>query len=258
MNFRYLKYLWKAKHRRGFGIHSPSLFYLITNVIEENLQYYKYGLVEQVRAILKKSGLKINVGGKVMTLEEIIKRDCKPKHLSQMLMRLAVHYKPKNILEIGTSLGLSTMYIAAADSRSKIVTIEQEKEIADQNVKNFKRAGFQNIEMICGDAVGELGNALKRLDSVDMLYIDISDADKAMRVFNETKERLAKKSFCVIGDIHESDEKEELWNKLKEDNVVRVSLDIFDFGLLIIDDELQKEHFMLLYLPWLRNSDNVQ
>ncbi|MBQ1970740.1 MAG: hypothetical protein II221_06045, partial [Paludibacteraceae bacterium] len=96
MNFRYLKYLWKAKHRRGFGIHSPSLFYLITNVIEEDLQYYKYGLVEQVRAILKKSGLKINVGGKAMTLEEIIKRDCKPKHLSQMLMRLAVHYKPKN------------------------------------------------------------------------------------------------------------------------------------------------------------------
>lgn len=255
MNFRYLKYLWKSKHRNGFGIHSPSLFHLITNVIEENLQYYKYGLVEQVRNILKKSGQKITAGGKTMTLETVIKRDCKPKHLSQMLMRLAVHYKPKTILEIGTSLGVSTMYIAAADSKAKIVTIDHEKEIAALNAKNFKRAGFHNIDMICGDAVVELENAIKKLDQIDMLYIDISDANKSLRVFNDAKGNMSSKSLCVVGDIHESDEKEELWNKLKEDNIVNVSLDIFDFGLLIIDNELQKEHFTLRYLPWLKNRD---
>lgn len=45
----YIKAIRRLRHRRGFGVHSPFAFNLITKVIEENFMYYSYAEIEQIR-----------------------------------------------------------------------------------------------------------------------------------------------------------------------------------------------------------------
>lgn len=45
----YIKAIRRLRHRRGFGVHSPFAFSLITKVIEENFMYYSYAEIEQIR-----------------------------------------------------------------------------------------------------------------------------------------------------------------------------------------------------------------
>ena len=43
---QYWKHLNQSRHRKGHGVHSPFVFDLITNVVEENNPYYCYDNIE--------------------------------------------------------------------------------------------------------------------------------------------------------------------------------------------------------------------
>ena len=82
--------------------------------------------------------------------------------------------RPKNIIEIGTSNGYSTILLASADKKTKVYTIE----IADKKVEmaknNFKKAGLKNIELLHGDAL----KVLKKFNvKVDMIFLDAVKKD---------------------------------------------------------------------------------
>lgn len=79
---------------------------------------------------------------------------CIPWDEAQFLHLLTTITKPKFILEIGTSIGFSTIWLAsaAAEYGGIVKTIEINKERADQAEQNFKKANLKNIILLEGDA----------------------------------------------------------------------------------------------------------
>ena len=92
------------------------------------------------------------------------------------MMQLLIHLtRPKRILEIGTSIGYSTVSMAnvAKEYGGKITTIEYSEQSARQAIKNFEHAGVAElIEVIIGDAK-EIIPTLK--ESFDLIFQDVGD-----------------------------------------------------------------------------------
>lgn len=73
-----------------------------------------------------------------------------------MMYELILENKSKNIIELGTSFGISTLYLAAGakENGGKVITSELLKEKANIANKNFQEAGMDRyIELREGDAM---------------------------------------------------------------------------------------------------------
>ncbi len=254
--YQYIRYFFRSKHRKGFGIHSPFVFKLVTDVIEEKTPYYKYGLIEKVRQLLLKSKKEVRVEnfgtGKSgrKKISDIVKSSSKPKGYAQILFRLVNHFKAQNILELGTSFGLTTMYMAAPDSKAKVVTIEGCSDIAEYAKLSFKRAEFKNIRVETGNIDTCLPKILSGFEKLDFVFFDANHRKEAtLNYFNQCLPKSHAKSVFVIDDIYWSKEMLQTWEEIKKRPEVRVTIDMFSYGIILFDPNLQKEDYTLFFLP---------
>ena len=253
---QYIRYLFRSKHRKGFGVHSPFIFKLVTDVIEERTPYYKYKPIEKARQILLRNNKEVfveNFGtGKSgrKKISTIVRRSSKSKAYAQVLFRLVNHYKAHDILELGTSFGLTTMYLAAPDSKSKVVTIEGCKEIAECAKLGFQRAGFENIHVEVGDIDVCLPKVLSGFEKLDFVFFDANHRKEAtMNYFNQCLPKSHPKSIFIIDDIYWSKEMTQTWKEIRQRPEVRVTIDMFSYGIILFDPDLQKEDYTLFFFP---------
>jgi len=88
----------------------------------------------------------------------------------KLLYTLALLSKPKRILELGTLVGYSALWLAKAAPKAKIETIELDEKFAKEAEENFARAGVKNVRVILGDAL----KVPKRLKGpYDFIFMDI-------------------------------------------------------------------------------------
>lgn len=106
---------------------------------------------------------------------ETIKLWSVPAKSAQVLRDLVILTQSKNILEIGTSAGFSTLYLADGGKHTggRVITIELLKEKAELARGFIKNSGLDNIELIESEASVALNNW--RGDKIDFIFLD---ADK--------------------------------------------------------------------------------
>jgi predicted O-methyltransferase YrrM len=254
--FQYIYYLFRSGHRKGFHVHSPFVFNLITHVIEERTPYYKYSLIEKIRQLLLKTNKTIvvhNCGtgiSGVQKISSLVKKSSKPKAYAQVLFRLVNFYNAKDILELGTSFGLTTMYLAAPDSNSRVETMEGCKEIAEYAILNFKRAGFENIKLHLGNIDENLPLILTGFKKLDFVFFDANHTKKAtLNYFYQCLPKIHSQTVFVIDDIYWSKEMQEAWKEIIKNEKITVSIDMFFYGILLFNSELQKEDYTLFFMP---------
>ena len=155
----YINYYFKAKTK--YSVHSPFIFEFITNVLKH--KNYKTGQINDIEILRKKlltSKKEINVldfgagsetsQTKIISVNNIIKNSAKNKKYAALLYRIASYYKFKNILELGTSAGISSMYLASVSPEANITTIEGCPETSKLAEENFKNLNYKNIKQITG------------------------------------------------------------------------------------------------------------
>ena len=105
--------------------------------------------------------------------------------ISRMLQLLAKISRPKKVLEIGTSIGYSTISLAKAiqDYGGKIITIEYDPKSAQQAIKNFEQAGVaENSEVKIGDA-NEIIPGMQD-NQFDLIFQDVGDKRLYAKLFH--------------------------------------------------------------------------
>jgi predicted O-methyltransferase YrrM len=105
-------------------------------------------------------------------VKEIAQNSAKSAKYAQLLFRIVNHFQPKTILELGTSLGISTSYLASVNSESAVFTIEGSKEIAEIARNNFHELELTNIRSISGNFDSELPLMLERIETLDFVFFD--------------------------------------------------------------------------------------
>ena len=256
---KFFKYLLTAQNGKGHGIHSPFVFDFVTLVINDKGEYYCYDAVETLRARLLENDNSIKIidlgaGSRKGTqserrISDIARNALKPPKYSRLLFRIANYFKSHTILELGTSLGITTCYLAHADHAAEVVTMEGVPSIAALASSQFEQMGLKNIKLVEGNFDETLSPTLSELPKLDFVYLDGNHrVEPTMRYFNTINSSLHKDSVVVFDDIHWSEEMEQAWEKIKTDNRVTLSIDLFFIGIVFFKPDFkEKQHFTIRF-----------
>jgi predicted O-methyltransferase YrrM len=191
------------------------------------------------------AGSKINSSNKRTVASIAITAEKSPR-LAQLIFSLIEYLKPKVIIDLGTSLGLTTIYEALANKGSEVYTFEGCPETSRIALENFKKLKIQNIELIEGNIDQTLENQLKQLSKIDFVFFDANHRyEPTIRYFNLCFTKAHEETCFVFDDIHWSDEMDQAWQEIIKDERVTVSIDLFYLGIVFFRKKQPKEHFIL-------------
>lgn len=256
---KYLKYYTAASNGKGHGIHSPFLFYFIKFVLNDPKQYEIYEKAEEIRKQLLKNSEIIEVedfgaGSAVFKTKKrkvsgIAATSLKPKKYSRLLYRIAQYYKTKNILELGTSLGVTTAYLASADNYPSVTTMEGSVNIAAVAQRNFAQLGLKNISIITGDFEQTLSPGLQNADKIDLAFLDGNHRKiPTLKYFKQILAASHEHTILVFDDIHWSKEMEEAWAEIKAHDAITLSIDLFFIGIVFLRKDFKaKQHYTIRF-----------
>lgn len=166
---------------------------------------------------------------------------------SCFLKRAAQYIDAKNILELGTSFGLNTSYLANKKD-AQVTTIEGSLEIAEVALENFQKLDFNNIKLVQANIDNVLTEVLSELGPLDLIYMDANHTYGAtISYFNQIQPLLTDSSIVIIDDIHWSEGMYKAWKELCSRKEVSLSIDIFDAGLLFFKSGLTKSHYTIKF-----------
>jgi predicted O-methyltransferase YrrM len=250
----YIRYRRKARHREGFGIHSPFVFRLLNAVFFETFPYYCYEPIEAIRAELLQSDdiIELNDLGSggygSRKLSEIVAHTTKKPRYARLLFRLANSNRSQNILELGSGPGLTTLYLAMADSRSHLISIEGDKNLAVLAERNLSRFCLKNKEIICANIDDALPGVIDGFPCLDFVFFDANHTyDATVKYFRLCLPKTNKNTIFVFDDIHASEEMETAWNDIKGHPAIRLSIDIYEMGICFFNDNLIKQEYIVAF-----------
>lgn len=248
-----------AFHTGGEGIHSPYLFYLVRYLMYDRNVYYAWIDIEQMRSAMlgvpKLLHIKdFGTGCDRSCLVQHIAKNClADRKTDELLFRLIIYLYGEdrihdqalqhlNIVELGTSLGLTTAYLAAADSRNKVTTFEGADEVLDIAKRNWNKLNLTNITPILGNIDATLPQWIELINKdsacvrVDLVFHDANHTAAAtLKYYENLRPLLHHKSIYVLDDIHYSREMEQAWEMLKARPEVTSSMDLYRVGILFFD-----------------------
>ncbi|MGB0882179.1 MAG: O-methyltransferase [Vicingaceae bacterium] len=252
----FIKYRFKSGNEHS--IHSPYLFEFYNNVICDESPFYVYDDIESIRAKLLLTEMEISIedhgagsnvnSSKNRKIKDIAKHTLKAPKYGQLLFRLVNHFKPNTILELGSSLGISTMYLAAPSKKTKVVTVEGCPNTAKVAQINFDKIGFENIELVNDNFDNYLPKHLKKVAELDFVFFDGNHQKEAtLNYFNWCLEKTTDKTIFVFDDIHWSSGMTEAWEVIKKHPKVTSTIDLFFVGIVFFNKDLSKEDFTLKF-----------
>jgi predicted O-methyltransferase YrrM len=256
---KYSHYLLSASNGKGHGMHSPFVFEFITKVLNDKKIYPEYDEIEKLRTalLLDKTLLTIEDFGagsrtnlqQQRTVSAIAKSSLKPKKFSQLLFRIIKFYQPDNILELGTSLGITSSYLAAGNKNAKTITLEGSSAVASVAKQNFEKLKLKNIELIEGNFDATLSQVIKQLSIVNFSFIDGNHRkEPTINYFHQLLKHSAESTILIFDDIHWSEEMEQAWNEIKQHSSVTLSIDLFFIGLIFLRKENKlKQDFVIRF-----------
>lgn len=255
MIIKYFNFLKKATNQHG--VHSPFVYQLITKCIyQKSSNLIRYKLLS-VRQQLTENKTYINVtdfgsGSRIFKsntrkVKDIAKNAGISKKYGLLLNRLIAYLKVKNVLEIGTSLGLATNAMAI-NNDVNIETLEGCPETLKVAIDLFHTSGVsKKIKTHQGKFEEILPNVIKD-QKFDLIYFDGNHQKEAtLHYFEQCLKSKHNNSVFIFDDIYWSDEMEEAWNMIKNHPEVKVTIDLFQWGMVFFRREQEKEHFKIRF-----------
>ncbi len=256
---KYLSYYLTASNGKGHGIHSPFIFQFIREILNDRNEYPAYYCVEQLRKRMLQDDKMLTIkdlgagssknNQKERSVSDIVRTALKHKRFAQLFFRMARTYSPSTILEIGTSLGLTTSYLSLGNAAAKVLTIEGSPGIASYAKNNWEKLGIRNVELFEGDFDVVLPDLLKMYSTLDLVFIDGNHREEpTIRYFNALLQKVGNSSILIFDDIHWSKEMEQAWETIKRHPSVRCSVDLFFIGIVFFRQEfLEKQNFVIRF-----------
>lgn len=250
------------------SLHSPFFFDLYTKAINSKFQIPNFKLgtsgqinilpyqgIEQLRQKLLQDQRAIprstfGAGSAVVkdaspTVAEIARTSLTPPKYLAAYARVVKHLQYANIVELGTSLGISTLYLAHTPG-TRVTTFEGSPQIADIARTTFEFSGAKNITLVEGNIDTTVPAWLLSARSIDLAFIDANHRHEAtLRYFTWLLPKLQPGGAIILDDIHYSPEMEQAWTDIKAHKLVYATADLYKCGIAFLDPSLNRQHLTL-------------
>jgi predicted O-methyltransferase YrrM len=185
---------------------------------------------------------------KELSIASIAKNAAKPPKYARMLFRLMEYLKPTNVIELGTSLGVSSLYLCAGNPKMKLTTLEGCDNTAAFTSNQLKQFPDLSIDIVTGNFDHTLPSVLQSSNKIDAIYIDGNHRyEPTLRYFEMCLPYLHDDSFIIFDDINWSEEMQQAWNEIKKHPSVSISIDVYMIGIVFFNKGFSKQDFKIRY-----------
>ncbi|MCE1197606.1 MAG: hypothetical protein LWW85_01450 [Marinilabiliales bacterium] len=235
-----------ARHKGGHGIHSPFLFRLITTVIENKGHYSAYPILDSarqnienmlkmldVRQFFGDSSLDRSIGGSGLKQLHLL-----PAKFDRLIFRLVNEFQPDDLVFVGSGFGTTPLAMALADSRKPVTVLVGNHHFRSFCDRLFELYDLPNLKL----------SGFKPVPASPFVVIQYPcDPPTCVAFLDFLRQEDDYHGTIILSGIHASPEMERIWDQCRSSEKVRISLDLFELGLLICWKGLQKEHFVLRF-----------
>ncbi len=247
----------KIKAKGRHSIHSPFLFNMYESCVYRREKSVHHKTIEKLRKSLLNDDSLVSVndlgaGSRVNNksqrkISQIAKHSLKSTKEAQFLSCFAKRINAKNIIELGSSLGLTTARIALDNPNTKIHSIEGSNSIAEIAIDNLKILNIRNATIYKGNFDDIFPNLIQQYNT-DLVFIDGNHTkDATLKYFEIAIKHIDTRGFIIFDDIYWSEGMTQAWNIIKTSKEVSLSIDLFHFGIISINPDFSKQHFVLKF-----------
>jgi predicted O-methyltransferase YrrM len=252
----YSKYLLNAK---AFdGVSDPKLSAALTKALDKERIFYSFIALDVVRKKNQTDERVLTVkdlgaGSKTAksnhrSVKSIADSAVKAKKYAELMFRLVEATQPNTIVELGTSLGITTGYLSKANKAAKVITLEGSPEIAKVAKENFKLMKLKNVSLVEGNFDETLQETVSGLEKIDVAFIDGNHRkEPTLRYFDWFLPKLHSGSVVIVDDINWSAEMNEAWQELVKRPETSLAINLFEMGVLFLDPSLSNKEMLVRY-----------
>lgn len=236
------------------SIHSPFFFDLYTKVIKPKSPISGFEEIEKLRSNLLASQEIVTVkdlgasskhfNSDHRMIAAIAKTSLAPIDMSTLLYRLAEYVDARQIVELGTSMGVTALYLAKKGNAT-VNTFEGNAAFINIAKTNFEYFEAKNIRLIEGLIDDTLREFLQTNRKINFVLMDANHQyEPTMHYFKEIVNRMVDNGVVVVDDIYSSKEMAHAWKEIKSHELVYGSVDLYRCGLVFFDPALNKQHYI--------------
>jgi len=240
------------------SLHSPYLFNLYTSSIKSAKGIQPDSRIEELRKLYEKDhqivpGDVFGAGSrfrkkKANRLSYITRRGLSRSKYSVLLLSLINYFKCRIVLELGTSIGLNTLYLSKGKFVEKVITFEGNRHLAEIAQSHFESIPDIQIDLVIGNIDHTFKKWLEQNKRIDFVFLDANHTAEATARYVELAITwLVRPFILVIDDIYWSAGMTKAWNQICSYPQRKLCLDFFQMGILIFDEEGPEGYFHLVY-----------
>ena len=254
----FIKHFLTAK-RNGHGIHSPFAYKLCEEVFYNTLSFYDFEELNKIRQQLLEDEQVLEIqdlgagsktfSGNKRKIKNLVLNGTSNTKQSELLYKLINFLNCQNCIELGTSIGLNTLYLAKANKNAKVISIEGSKDLVEFASKLASKNKTENIQFMNANFDDVFSNLINNTKSLDFLYVDGNHRYEAtLNYFNLALEKKNNNSVFVFDDIYWSKGMTKAWKQIQQHSSVTLSIDTFYFGLVFFREEIKEKIDLRFYL----------
>ncbi|MHC4591152.1 MAG: O-methyltransferase, partial [Planctomycetota bacterium] len=179
--------------------------------------------------------------GTSMSVGEICRRAGMKPFWAFLQFRLVRALRPASCLELGTAVGISGAYQAAAlelNGHGRLFTIEGAPKVASVAEENFRKLGLARVSVRVGRFRNVLADVLAECSPLDYAFIDGHHEEHAtIRYFRQVLPCLQPKAVLLFHDISWSDGMRRAWRTTRSSKEVRCAVGLPNLGVCVVSQE---------------------
>ena len=255
---KYIEHLFYRRHRQGRRIHSPYLFDFVHHVIFNASKGEVPVKIQKLHRELRNDLNLIPAGtlgeqssadqSENRTVRSFVRVSSVSRKQGALLYRISQWIKPEIIIELGTGLGVSAMYLASGAPLCPMHTIEGNPDRADFAVRVIKRCGLEGVKVHYGDLDQKLNDIIPDIKGRFVAFVDANHRyDPTISYVRRLITTVGEEAVIIMDDIYWSRGMNLAWQEVISWPEVRVSIDLYHMGILLLRKDLHKVHVKIKF-----------
>ena len=179
-------------------------------------------------------------------------RASKSPFWSLVLFKLLREFKPAKCIELGSCVGISAAYQAAAlefNGHGTLITMEGAESLAAISAKTLEALQLDNARVVTGRFQDNLQKALIEEGPIDYVFVDGHHDELAtLSYFEMCLPHLSESAIVVFDDISWSAGMRRAWDKISQHEKLKLTFDLRAIGICVLDPNLTGKRHLRFYL----------
>lgn len=229
-------FLWlkRFRHRKGYGIQSPQIFYFVREVILQSSPYYEFSALKQL-------------------YKETASEEHKwllPRKRYELLFRIANEMQVEQTIEIGTKTGIGTLYIKAARKKADCILVNEKKLECKTTTKKIEKEQLSITQQTgCLDTlIPEILSYTMHKEKRLITYnCELFSTEQAVRQVELILGKSKKGDCFVISGLQYSPILHHKWKEWTQHPLVSASFDLYEAGILFFEPSFHQKCYLINY-----------